>query len=170
MAMGKCRDCDNDVSTHAPVCPKCGRKNPTRRKPIGCWPILGAVFGLAFLGAIVGKVVGDVDPNHDKKVADAKTADDADTKNSAALLKRIKIIDRCKDAISGSLNDPSGAEMPSVITDMDAYHFSFGKKTVVVRFAFRARNGFNALRGAMGVCTYKVVGTELGAMTYHVAT
>lgn len=54
MALIKCKECGNDVSTKAEACPKCGAKVTTQN--VGC----GTVFGALFLGVIIIGVLGSV--------------------------------------------------------------------------------------------------------------
>lgn len=51
MALVKCKECGNEVSTEAKTCPKCGA--PVARKPIGC----GSAIVLIVLLFVVGKYV-----------------------------------------------------------------------------------------------------------------
>lgn len=46
MAMGKCKECGNEVSTKAEACPKCGA---VLKEKTGCLGYVGAIMGLWLL-------------------------------------------------------------------------------------------------------------------------
>jgi len=56
MAMTKCKECGNELSTKADACPKCGAKVSKTSVPAkGCLVVIVLFFGLAAIGALIGK-------------------------------------------------------------------------------------------------------------------
>jgi hypothetical protein len=53
MALKPCRECNQEVSTSAKVCPHCGVDRPVRSSPYGCAIVLLVLVGLVMLGAII---------------------------------------------------------------------------------------------------------------------
>ncbi len=55
MALRKCKDCGNEVSSRAAACPKCGAPTNSKRRPvlIGCLCLLGVPVVFLIIGAIV---------------------------------------------------------------------------------------------------------------------
>ena len=53
MALGKCKECDTEVSTAAKICPKCGVDKPVPANPkevmVGCLSIIGVIAIAIFL-------------------------------------------------------------------------------------------------------------------------
>src|SRR5262245_45797076 len=54
MALIKCKECGNEVSTKAETCPKCGAR--VARKPLGC----GSAIGVIVLAAVILSVFGSL--------------------------------------------------------------------------------------------------------------
>ena len=155
MAMVNCRECSAEVSDRAKTCPRCGVKSP---KPKGraapAWAIvLGVFVALAGIGQAIQR---PSQPN----AANATTPVPASaaTAEQAAEARRTSMLISCHDAVRDHLQDPEGAELPSLMLGQDEYHFGLGKggRTVIVTFDFRARNGFNALRSARATCRFKL--------------
>lgn len=78
MALVKCRDCDNMVSTSATACPKCGAP---MRKPV--WPIVAVVAALA-VGAAGGALLNGTG-NEPPGAPEAASATPAQGPGEAAL-------------------------------------------------------------------------------------
>ncbi len=60
MAMRKCKECGNDVSTKAKACPSCGAK---QKRPAG---FVTWFFVLVIFGGVVGAIVSDGEPTQPK--------------------------------------------------------------------------------------------------------
>jgi DNA-directed RNA polymerase subunit RPC12/RpoP len=135
MALVKCKECGQEVSTSAGTCPHCGKKRTTTRTKV----IAAGIVLLATLG-IIGNAL---DEGSRKPVAMPAAEKKAKTKLDAQIM--------CKLFVERFLHDPDSAEFESVTTfpvveDGDEY---------VVTVRLRARNGFNALRAGSFVCRTK---------------
>ncbi|NIA07350.1 MAG: zinc-ribbon domain-containing protein [Actinobacteria bacterium] len=73
MALNKCKECGNEVSTKAKSCPKCGA---ALKKPGGCLRILGIVIGCSIFLGIVSSLI---DPGTD---TDSQSTQPANTEPS----------------------------------------------------------------------------------------
>ena len=56
MALKKCKECGNEVSTKAASCPKCGA---ILRKKIGCLGYIGVAFLIFILLGVFGMLMND---------------------------------------------------------------------------------------------------------------
>lgn len=61
MALKPCRECGQQVSGTAKVCPSCGIKSPAR-KPVGCGIGTLILFGLFILGSAFISMIGTQPP------------------------------------------------------------------------------------------------------------
>lgn len=68
MALIKCKECGNEVSTKAEACPKCGAKVPTDK--VGC----GTVFGVVILTVIILSVFSSAFDSSSDHAANAEPA------------------------------------------------------------------------------------------------
>src|SRR4051812_9131905 len=132
MALVKCSECGNEISTKAKTCPKCGAKV----KRMG---ILGGIFWamLAFLiySGITGNAITSSSPPPKTPVQEA-----ADKENSV----RYVAVRTAMAAIQANLRNPSSVQWDSAYVNKDA-------STVCVQY--RAQNGF----GGMGRELFVVV-------------
>jgi len=51
MALKNCKECGNEVSTKAGICPHCGAKVKSR---IGCFGVIGIIFLIGMFGSFLG--------------------------------------------------------------------------------------------------------------------
>lgn len=56
MALAKCRECKEDVSDSAKVCPKCGVSRPVKKMSL-LYKVLVGILGLAIFGNIIGEIL-----------------------------------------------------------------------------------------------------------------
>lgn len=59
MALKKCKECGNDVSTEAASCPKCGAPI---KKQMGCLGFIGSVFLILIVIGVIGSLMSDGTP------------------------------------------------------------------------------------------------------------
>lgn len=91
MAMKKCKECGNDISSRAEKCPHCGVK---RKSNLGCGGFLLIVIALAIAADIIG----------DYKDTSSKTA--------ISLVSEKHKIEQPSDAQRQKVQDALGAEYP----------------------------------------------------------
>jgi hypothetical protein len=65
MALIKCKECENEVSSKAKSCPKCGAQ--VARKPFGCGSVISFFFLLFIIGITVSIIRGTVQSNFPMK-------------------------------------------------------------------------------------------------------
>lgn len=141
MALQKCHECGNDVSTEAKQCPKCGAKV---KKGISRGAKL--LFGfLAFI--VIASAVTEAMKSPEQLAKDAKTrAEGKKTSNHVASCQSA-----WESTFQSSMQDPDSLEW-------DRRNSTFGtikqgKKIVpVVIVPFRAKNGFGAKTLEQAVC------------------
>ena len=75
MAMKKCKECGNEVSTKAESCPKCGR---VLKKKMGCFKYIGLGFLILFVLGVIGSLMND---------GSKKSTSDSDAKKSSVASK-----------------------------------------------------------------------------------
>ena len=56
MALKKCKECGNEVSTKAASCPKCGA---VLKKKTGCLAYIGAAFLILIILGVIGSLMND---------------------------------------------------------------------------------------------------------------
>jgi hypothetical protein len=56
MALKKCKECENDVSTEAASCPKCGAPI---KKQSGCLSLIGWAFVILIMFGVIGSMMND---------------------------------------------------------------------------------------------------------------
>lgn len=69
MAMKKCKECGNDVSTQAESCPKCGA---VLKKKIGCLGYIGTGILILFVFGVIGSLINDSTTSSSKPEAGLK--------------------------------------------------------------------------------------------------
>lgn len=124
MALIKCHECRNDVSTEAKSCPKCGAK--VRRPTSPLTYIFLVLFGLS-LFYIFGATRPDVPP------APPTPEQLAESAKKETRFQKTRIV---AQAIKSSLRDPASLQWDSIGVTDDAS---------VMCFVYRAKNGFNAM-------------------------
>lgn len=142
MALKKCKECGNDVSTKAESCPKCGAV--LRKKTSGCTGCLAIVI----LGTIVVAVISSLtDTGTGSRPSGGSPTTESRPKTQAELRK--EQIERqfsawdgshrgLTKAIKASMNDPDSYDhVETVYSDMGDY--------LVVRTTFRGKNAFGGV-------------------------
>ena len=156
MTMVNCRECSAEVSDRAKTCPRCGVKSPKGRGGVAkTWAIvLGGFVALA----AIGQAVEHPSASNTAATSAPATTISTSTDQAAAEARRTSMLISCYNAVHDNLQDPEGAELPSLMLGQDQFHFGLGKggRTVILAFDFRARNGFNALRSARATCRFKL--------------
>lgn len=69
MAMKKCKECGNDVSTQAESCPKCGA---VLKKKTGCLGYIGAGILILFVLGVIGSLMNESTTSSSKPEAGLK--------------------------------------------------------------------------------------------------
>lgn len=125
MALIRCKECGNEVSSKAETCPKCGAR--VKRKSLGCASLIGVLLLFSVIIGVIGSIVqNDAEqqkpPLTAQQKAEKTKADDA-TARAAAGAKLLK----------QSMRDPASFKLESalVIAGTDA-----------VCYEYRAKNGF----------------------------
>jgi hypothetical protein len=65
MALIKCKECNNDVSSKAKTCPKCGIR--IAPKPIGCFTVIVRIIILIFFGILLLAVLASINSDGEKR-------------------------------------------------------------------------------------------------------
>ena len=135
MALTKCKECGNEISTKATICPKCGAK--IVRTKLSTW-LIGAFFMAAIIGAAMNPSKSPV-----AEPAPAKTPDHiaASKKRDAQLqLGAMGAI-----ALKKSMKDPEAFTLTSATV----------KDSGTTCYEYRAKNGFGAIFPGDAVLTSK---------------
>lgn len=134
MALVKCRECENTVSTEAKKCPKCGIDNPAQKKDksgMGCGTAIAIVVGVFIFGAIIEsisseKVIESPPPesNRNQKILEQFSRHDNRHYGLTALIKN-------------AMNDPDSFEhIKTTYADKNDH--------LIIQMQFRGKNGFGA--------------------------
>lgn len=127
MALIKCRECGNQVSSKAQSCPQCGAR--IARKPMGC----GALIGLVLLGAFIVAIVSTVNREDNTKPAPPQTPEQiAAKKKKDEAVARAQIGARL---LKQAMRDPDSFKLSQALV-MDSG---------AVCYEYRARNGFGGM-------------------------
>ena len=131
MALIKCKECGNDVSTQAQSCPKCGAVVAKQKKPTGCGTLLIALFcAFVVVAIIISRVSGD-------KGDAASDAGLTPSQASAKHLHDLAVVRAGEGAklLKQSMRDPDSFKLSqALIMDSGA-----------VCYEFRAHNGFGGM-------------------------
>lgn len=140
MALINCKECGQQVSSKADVCPNCG--TPLKRKPLGC----GAGCGLLILVLIVFGVIGSLIPDYkDKKSSIESPRSKAKTQTPKKPVEVVANSDwdasvyQVERFLKKNLKDPKSFEAIewSRVTKVDLPSHKY-----VVRCKYRAKNSF----------------------------
>lgn len=136
MAMIKCRECGEQVSSNAKKCPHCGIAYPSRVSN-KLRSLTQLIIGVPIVFIIVKACVSE----HDLPIT-----------NSPAVPAIEDAAWECRSALKLSLHDPDSAEigLPDEFIKQP-----IGKNSFKITIPLRARNGFNALRKITAVCIIK---------------
>lgn len=143
MALIKCKECGNQISTEASSCPQCGAKN---KKSGGCLSIIGYIAVFIFATSLLGKCALDGDKDKAAETEKARLAtmtpaqieaekkakeQEESEKRARNLMSKLAL-----DSLKNSLNDPSSLEIEKITAN---------KKGTVVCIDYRAKNAFGGL-------------------------
>lgn len=81
MALNKCKECGNEVSTKAKSCPKCGA---ALKKPGGCLRVLGIIIGVSIFLGIVSSLS---DPGSDTDSQSTQPANTEPNQSTQSVIK-----------------------------------------------------------------------------------
>ncbi len=125
MAMVKCKECGNDVSTSASACQKCGAKPPKKTSVVTL--VIGGGFALAVFGMVISA-------NSERQAQPVKSAAQIalEAKKSAAFAQTVLVL----SALKASLRAPDSLTFESIRANDDAS---------IVCVEYRAQNGFGGL-------------------------
>ena len=98
MALIKCTECNNDVSTEAKKCPKCGAKIPMTKNKKIFWGV--AIF-------IIMIILGNIDDAKDKRNNQTQENVSKETNENLWILKG-------KEAVKNKLKDPDSVEFKDI--------------------------------------------------------
>jgi hypothetical protein len=140
MALTKCKECGNEVSTTAKTCPKCGAKAP---KKMGLFAkialgFIGLTFVMAFFGSRDRAPVAPATPSATSAPASAKASPQADE----AAAKEKKNSDRAWRAVAAMATIKQGLRNPASVQWGEIRADETGN-TVCIEY--RAQNGFGGL-------------------------
>lgn len=153
MALTKCAECGNEVSTQAKACPKCGAKNKPKRSYRRVAILLG-------IGAFVVAVVSNLATHETQKAEAARLASLTPAEIAAEQAKKeldgelFSAQNTCKRLVERNLHDPKTAEFEDPWTywaeknESGIYH---------VQVKVKAKNGFNATRKYIMDCKIRHV-------------
>lgn len=127
MALIKCKECGNEVSSKAKTCPKCGAR--VAAKPIGCGSLIGVVILgiiiLASLSSIFSSTAPPPSPDTPEQAAAKKKQDEAVQRATIGAV-----------ALKKAMRDPESFKLESALV-IDG--------TGAVCYDFRAKNGFGGM-------------------------
>lgn len=118
MAMVKCKECGNEISSKAEACPSCGVK---RKKTSTLTWIVGGLFALVVFGGVFGSVSNSPTPAR----SPAQQKHDADVQRAAIGAKAIK----------ETLRNPDSLQLESALVMASG----------AVCYEYRAQNGFGGI-------------------------
>lgn len=187
MALIKCKDCGNDVSTDAKSCPKCGANivlPKAAKKPTS--PILKIFLGLIVFGAVVNMAINGnnkreaekadqallaampeeqrdkvlAERERQKKANEEKAAQDAAKKTEAeAVLEDISLAEiTCQMSAKERANDPSSIEW--IRSDRKFAFTSKDSKKALSLQPMRAKNAMGAIILTSVKCDLEKVGKD----------
>lgn len=131
MALVKCRECSNTVSTEAKTCPKCGIKNPAKKEL--SWPAAFIIFavGIIILSSLFGE---DTTQPETPKTPEQIRKEQIQKGFSAWDGTHIEL----EKIIKKSMNDRASYEhVKTVYYDMDDH--------LIVKTQFRGKNIFGGM-------------------------
>lgn len=146
MALIKCKECGNEISTKAEACPKCGvRITPEK---MGC----GKTVVVAFLGIVIIAAMSSIfSPSSDSSAAKQEPQT---PEQVAAKKKEDEAVQRAMIGamtLKKTMRDPDSFKLESALV-IDG--------SGVVCYDYRARNGFGGMNAGHAVFTTKTFKTN----------
>jgi len=143
MALIKCRECGEEVSSKAEACPKCGAKVASKNK--GC----GMVMGVVILGLIIVSAISSILSNN-------KTANSSPQSTNLIATSNQKNTPQSKPVIAGSqwvyLNENDSMAKGSInqayVTSLNTVNFEFpysGEQNATLILRTHPRHGKNII-------------------------
>lgn len=148
MAMIKCKECGQSISTKADACPHCGAK--TKAQPLGCGAGLLILLAIVMTPALIHGL-GSSTSTPSTPPTPPKPHDDFASARGACML-----------FIKQILHDPSSAEFGHS-SDALVNREQDGTWTVVR--SVRSKNAFNAMRLSNFECHLKLNGDNWSALS-----
>ena len=174
MAMSRCRECGNQISTKAEACPKCGAK---QAKPTGvlAW-IGGGLFAIVVIMWIsfswesdeAQQKVVSKEAARSAALSPAQRADEGRRKVEAAVAKaladsKVTAAYGCRELVSKRLKDPESAKWESPwYTDAK---ISEAGARFGVQITGRSKNSFGAYTLSVFDCDLRMVGDRWQVMS-----
>lgn len=175
MALIKCHECGNEVSTEAKACPKCGAtvripsqpKAPAKFSKVG-WFAIGAIVIAASISQYQKNQLEAEKIQLEAKKTPEQRAAEAKVKAAEAVLaakeNRLDLARiACKEFVTKTLHDAESAEFD------DVRYWAEEEKDGVfnVQVKLKAKNGFNALRKIIVDCKVQQTKDKWIALQIH---
>ncbi len=155
MATRKCKDCGNQVSTHAKQCPHCGA--PVKRNS-GCGFIVALVLGIIIVSSIMSdKTSPSSTPSPTTLAQPTKPKHDT-----------VSAYTMCQKFVKDQLKAPRTAKWPWVHTDDVTTHLGGGKYRI--ESYVDSQNAFGALIRTKFTCVVQHAGEDkwrLESLEFH---
>lgn len=132
MALINCKECNNEVSTTAKTCPKCGAKIYKVKKPagrVGTFLIIAAGLGI-----IISLVLGA--QSNQAESAKSPEQKEAEAKQKALTSQRDSITILALQNIKKNLRNPDSVKWGKILANDDGS---------VICIDYRAQNGFGGM-------------------------
>ena len=146
MAMTKCKECGQPVSTKAVACPHCGAK--VARQNIGC----GGLIIVVFIGVIVVGVIGSQMGDHSTPTASHVVSPPAPSHEPTPAEKEAEEKAKKRDVQIG-LAQLGAKTLKSSMRDPDSFKLEAAlvMEDGAVCYEYRARNGFGGMNRGQAV-------------------
>lgn len=157
MALLKCYECGNDVSSEAKSCPKCGAKVKSPKKPSSTSfgnIIIGVVVGVVLVGLIIIPSIQDNELKESSK-SPAQLEAEAVAKAKEEKLNGPRYA--CVEFVRKSLHDPDSAEFDDTLSNWAEEEID---GVFHVQVNVKAKNGLNAYRKIVVNCRTKMVNSK----------
>jgi DNA-directed RNA polymerase subunit RPC12/RpoP len=142
MALMKCSECGNDVSSEAKSCPHCGAKVKKPKAPMSLVKKLGILAAVLFVWSVVRQASQD----EERRAARTPEQVAADKKEAAQEVARSSAVQIAVDQLRKSVRDPDSLVIESARASADP---------VLVCIEYRAKNGFGGMSKEFVVFTEK---------------
>lgn len=130
MALKKCKECGNDVSSKADKCPNCGA--PTKPKSIGC----GGLLLIIIIIGIFGSIIGGNDTKSTKTKSSSTPKKPTEIVSNSAWDGSVYQVERY---LKNNLKDPDSFE---AIEWSPVSKVNLPTHKYIVRCKYRAKNSF----------------------------